>query len=354
MSLADGLAALHLEAPPRVPRTEYSADQYHFPLMRRVTGLGAGPDSPPDERAAMRRAFLKAWDYGLLWNVGLSSDVFGPFRNDMGHAGYAGDGRDQRAAASGRPFPEPEDALAFDPEAALGTPDPAAARRRFEASYRNAADDYPDAVNMTGVYVSSMSGLIELFGWDILLTAAGLDPEGLGSVTHRYARWIQPWFDALAAADVPVAMIHDDLVWTSGAFLHPNWYREYIFPNLKRHIRPLLDSGKKVLFTSDGDYTEFYGDVADCGVHGFVLEPCSSLEALAARYGQTHVIVGNADTRILLSGTREAIRAEVARCLDIGRGCPGFFLATGNHIPANTPVENALYYHDCYMELRGR
>jgi uroporphyrinogen-III decarboxylase len=72
------------------------------------------------------------------------------------------------------------------------------------------------------------------------------------------------------------------------------------------------------------------------------------------KYGQTHVIVGNADTRILLYGSKDEIYAEVERCLRLGRDCPGYFLAVGNHIPPNTPVENALYYNQVYEELCWR
>ena len=56
---------------------------------------------------------------------------------------------------------------------------------------------------------------------------------------------------------------------------------------------------------------------------------------IAEKYGKTHAFIGNADTRILLSGTPEEIRAEVKRCMDIGKSGPGFVLAVGNHIPAN-------------------
>ena len=41
--------------------------------------------------------------------------------------------------------------------------------------------------------------------------------------------------------------------------------------------------------------------------------------------------------------------------MDIGKRCPGFFMAVGNHIPANTPVDNALWYNEYYekMAVRG-
>jgi uroporphyrinogen-III decarboxylase len=199
-----------------------------------------------------------------------------------------------------------------------------------------------------------ISGLIEIFGWDMLLLAAGLDPVGFGEVANRYAAFISQYFEALAAADVPVVMIHDDIVWSSGPFISPKWYRQFIFPNYKKLFRPLIDSGKKIIYTSDGSFTKFIDDIADCGVHGFVMEPTTDMAYIAEKYGKTHVFIGNADTRFLLSGTREEIKTEVERCMAIGKPYPGFFLAVGNHIPANTPADNVLYYMDCYEKLNQR
>ena len=117
---------------------------------------------------------------------------------------------------------------------------------------------------------------------------------------------------------------------------------------------PVLESGKRVLYTSDGTFTEFIDDIAASGVHGFVMEPTTDMSYIAQRYGKTHVFVGNADTRILLSGTKEDIRHEVKRCMDIGKKCPGFFMAVGNHIPPNTPVDHALWYEEAYEEMSRR
>jgi uroporphyrinogen-III decarboxylase len=66
------------------------------------------------------------------------------------------------------------------------------------------------------------------------------------------------------------------------------------------------------------------------------------------------VIIGNADTNILLRGNKPLIRGEVERCMSLGRDCPGFFMAVGNQIPPNTPVENCLYYNQVYEELCRR
>ena len=352
MSYADGWAALNLEMPARIPRTEYSAEM-HWDLIKAVTGIDVGVKSTPEAQERAAQAFMKAWNYDFFWNTLISDGEFGPWRTDMGHAEYAAGGVDRRDTVFS-PYKQPEEVIAFDPWEKLGVKDKAALTRRFEEDYARSITAHPDGVNMTGIYVTLVSGMIGLFGWDLLLTAAGLDPDGFGALCNRYGTWIQQYFDALAAARVPVVMVHDDMVWSSGAIFRPAFYNKYVFPNYKRYLEPLLASGKRVMFTSDGNYTRFIDDIADCGFNGFAMEPMTDMRYTVEKYGQTHVIIGNADTRILLSGTRAEIRAEVERCMTLGHRCPGFIMCVGNHIPPNTPVENALYYNQVYEELSRR
>jgi hypothetical protein len=352
MSLEHGMAALNLEMPPRVPRTEYSAEN-HWELISAVTGLPVGPESPGQERDRARAEFYRRWNYDLHWATGIGGAEFGELRTSMGHAAYAAGGTDLNREKH-CPFGGPDEVLEFDPREAYGPRDRAELVRRFEESYAARAAARPEAVNMTGIYVTLVSGLIDIFGWELLLVAAGTDPDRFGALAGRYAQWVAQYFAALAEADVPVVMIHDDIVWTSGPFIAPEWYRRYVFPRYREFIAPLRDSGKKVIFTSDGNYTEFVDDLVACGVHALVMEPTTDMKYVAERYGDRLAFVGNADTRVLLSGPKSAIRAEVARCMSIGKRCPGFFMAVGNHIPANTPVENALCYNRAYQELAAR
>lgn len=122
-------------------------------------------------------------------------------------------------------------------------------------------------------------------------------------------------------------------------------------PNYKKYFKPLIESGKEIIYTLYGNYTQLIDDVADCGVNSFVLEPSTDMSYIAEKYGKTHSFIGDMDIRILLSGTKNYIYGEVKRRMDIGKKCPCFFMAVGNHIPANTPVENALYYNDIYEKL---
>ena len=352
MSYSDGWAAIRLEMPRRIPRTEYSVTM-HWDLVRTVTGIEVGVDSPPQTQRRAALAMERAWDFSFHWSTLIGNADLGPYQSDMGHAEYAAGGVDRRDTVYNL-YDDPEDILSFDPWDRLEPRDPRELAQRFETHYRDNCAAHPDGVNMTGTYITLISGMIALFGWDMLLLAAGTDQVRFGALVNRYAAWMQQYYDALAETDVPVVMTHDDMVWSSGPIFRPAWYREYVFPNYRRLWAPLREAGKRIMFTSDGDYTLFIDDLADAGLHGFVLEPLTSMEAIVERYGQTHVIVGNADTRILLNGTRDDIRAEVTRCMDLGRNCPGFFMAVGNHIPPNTPVDSALYYNEVYLAQRDR
>lgn len=352
MSYIHGWAAMNLEMPSRVPRTEFSADM-HWDLINTVVGSDVSWQSDPQEQARAAEEFVKAWEYDFMWSTLIGDDYLDGRKTDMGHAVYAAGGVDKRDPKPS-PFKDVEEVYSFDPEEEYGILPKDEIIKLFEEAYDNNCKRFPGCVNCSGVYITMFSGFIATFGWEMLLLAIGYDPHRFGLVAKRWEKWISQFYIAFAESTVPIFMCHDDIVWTSGPVVAPEWYREYIFPAYKRLWTPLIDSGKKVLFTSDGDYTEFIDDIAASGAHGFVLEPTTDMAYIAQKYGNTHVFIGNADTRILLRGSKEDIRAEVERCMSIGKSYPGFFMAVGNHIPPNTPVENALYYHEIYEELSLR
>jgi len=353
MSYEDGWAAVNLGMPERIPRFDPSAPNYHWDLVNAVCGTDLNVDSPGEEKLEGSQAFIKAWDYGIFFGCLIGGGELSAKRSSMGHAVYAQDGRDYNNKVYCA-FDSVEEALRFDPWETYSPRDEDELVTRFNDHYREQCALYPDTVNTTGIYVTLMSGMIDIFGWEMLLTAAGTDPQGFGELVNRYASWIQQYYDAVAQSEAPVLYTHDDMVWTEGPFIRPDWYREYIFPNLKKLYAPLRDTGKKILFVCDGNYTPFLDDIAACGNSGFWFECFTDLEAVIEKFGRTHFIIGNGDARVLTFGTRAQIRSEVERCMNLGRDCPGYFMCISGHIPPNVPVENALYYNEVYTQLRER
>jgi len=350
MSYKNGLAAFNLEMTDKVPRCEYSADT-HWELVKKVTGIDVGPSSTPEIQGAASEAFRKKWDYGYAWNTLTYNQIFNGKYTKMGHASYATGGTDYSNDVV-ELFDDPDDALKLDLFEFYGQRDIATLTKEYNVHYNQGKS--ANYVNMTGIYTTLMSGLLEILGWDMLLVSAGTDTKAFGELTNRYAEWIGQYFKALSLSDCPIVMVHDDITWTSGAFLHPDFYRTFIFPNYKKMFAPLIEKGKKIIYTSDGNYTEFIDDIAACGVNSFVMEPGTDMQYIADKYGKTHSFTGNFDTRILLTGTKEDIETEIKRCMNIGKKYAGFFLAVGNHIPSNTPIDNALYYNDLYEKYSKR
>jgi hypothetical protein len=89
MSYKNGMAAINLEMTDKVPRTEYSAAEFHFDLVNAVLGTKITPDSSFEERERAASAFRRAWDYGLNWSVDIFAGEFGDIRTKMGHAAFA-------------------------------------------------------------------------------------------------------------------------------------------------------------------------------------------------------------------------------------------------------------------------
>ena len=346
MSYEIGRAALNLEWTPRVARTEY-VDNWE--VVRHFTGKDPRQDGTAWEEC-YRALHL---DFAWSTNEGPRGWSQRGRTTDMGHAVYMEDGSDFRPIGAS-PFTTAEEVLSFDAVAEYGRIDFDELVRYYETSYR-AAQDRLDQVVTGGYYNTLVSGAIEAFGWDMLLEAAGTDPQRfgervLGGIFEQTKHHARAW----AATSVEFYMCHDDMVWTQGPFMRPDFYRTFIFPRYRELWAILHAAGKKVLFTSDGTFDMFLDDLIEAGADGFCFEPTNDLETMVRRCGKTHVLVGGADCRTLTFGSKADIERELCAVFAVARDCPGFVFCTGNHFPANIPLENALFYFDLIEQLGKR
>lgn len=327
MSYKLGLAALNLEMTDTVPRTEYSAAS-HWELIKKVTAIDT---TIIDNRPKASKAFQKAWDYSFNWSTCIGGGQItakGP-TTDQGHAVYMenqegqSDYRDHTAIA----YPDPDTALNLDVPTVYGEYGKDEIINMFEERYHLNCENVPDALNMAGVYINPISGMLEIFGWDTFLLMMGLDLNKFNKVMESYCVWVEQFYRGFCESDVPVFMMHDDICWTSGPFASPEWYRSQIFPWYTKWINMLKAAGKRVIFTSDGDYTCFFDDIIKCGAEMLVMEPCCDMAGFAEKYGNTHAFVGGVDVRTL-QGSKEAIREKVKYAMDIGKSILAIFSAS--------------------------
>ncbi|MCS7219809.1 MAG: uroporphyrinogen decarboxylase family protein [Anaerolineae bacterium] len=335
MSFQRGWQAIQLEMPDRIPHTEYLT---HRSFILKVTGYD--PEDPSQAEQAYA-ALARALDYDFIWSV--YDREWGLPRTDMGRAKYY---ETEVPWEAHYPFRTVEEVLAFNPLEVADLPSLDELTADVRRYYEKGLALYPEAVFPGGFYNSVFTWCIKTFGWELFMMAAKADPQRFEQILDQFTEISRMVVEAHIQAGIPIFLCHDDIVWAAGAVFSPAWMRRYIFPRLKRLWDPLREAGIRVLFCSDGNFNEFVDDLAEAGAEGFIFEPLTDLRYIVERYGRTHVIIGNIDSRILQYGTPERIRAEVKRCADLGRNCPGYFFAVGNHIPYTVPIPSI----ECYLE----
>jgi hypothetical protein len=277
MSYHVGIDTIHLRPTPRLAHTESCT---HARLREAVV-------------QATGETLEDAWAYDLILNTD-DGPVPWPALGrvtDMGHAEFLEGGVDRRDPKP-CPFTHVDQVLTFDAVEEYGLPEFDALVRHYEQVYREGQDAHPNQVFTGGYYKTMLSGALEAFGWEMLLLAAA-DPAAFERVLDSLFRLSLHHYKAWAKTSVEVFIAHDDMVWTQGAFMDPAFYRSVLFPRYAELCRVLKDAGKKVLFCSDGNWTEFIDDIARAGAGGFIIEPTVSLTGAVASHGATHVIVGS-------------------------------------------------------------
>jgi hypothetical protein len=336
LSYTIGIDTIHLRPTPRLAHTEYCDSE---PLMHAVTGeTGAHWNTP---------AFNAAWEIDLQF---VTHD--GPITwaergrtTDMGHAEFIDGGRDFRAVKP-CPFKSAAEVWAFDAVSEYGLMDMAELAAYYEKYYRDGQTANPSQVYSGGYYNTMISGAIQAFGWEMLLEAAA-DQHKFERTLDSIFRYSLHHYQAWAQTSIEVFICHDDMVWSQGPFINPAFYRGVIFPRYRELWSVLKKAGKKVLYCSDGDYSMFVDDIAAAGADGFIFEPMMALDPVVEKYGQSHVIIASkVDCRTMTLGKPADIQAEIDATLPLALRCPGFMFAVGNHLPANIPIKNGLFYFD--------
>lgn len=334
MSRQLALDTIYLRPTPRLAHTEYSLE-YHTDYIRRITGMEL---SDPD----CLRKLRESWGIDFLWSThdGLYGDWGRRGRaTDMGHAEYAADGSDMREAQAS-PYKTVDDVWAFDAIAEYGLPDFGEQVNQYEQFHQTMVRNCPEQLVTGGYYKTIVSGAIQAFGWEMLLEAAA-NRRKMEPVFDSFFRYTKHHIDAWAKTSIEAIIQHDDFVWTEGAFMHPDEvYRKVIIPRYKELWKPLRAAGKKVLFCSDGDFTEFMEDLVEAGAEGLIFEPCNDFGWVVERFGQSMVLVGSCvDCRDLAFSPWDKVKAQMDRTFELAQKCKGVIFSVGNHMPPNIPQE---------------
>lgn len=135
----------------------------------------------------------------------------------------------------------------------------------------------------------------------------------------------------------------DDLAYTHGLMVRPEFLRRYVFPWHQRIGQRVHARGLPFLFHSDGRYPAVIEDLIECGYHA--IHPCEpasmDIVELKRRYAGRLCLCGNINLdRTLTLGTPEEVDQEVRQRIRTVAPGGGYCCGSSNSVTEYVPLAN--------------
>lgn len=133
----------------------------------------------------------------------------------------------------------------------------------------------------------------------------------------------------------------------SCSLISPKIYREFIFPHHKQIVDHFKDKKVGTGLHICGYVDPILEDMVNTGVTNISIDAPSDLaKAVEVTRGKA-VLIGNVNTNIFYSGTRQDMEQAIRSCIDVAPGDSGYILASGCEVPGIAPPEKV----DWFMEI---
>jgi uroporphyrinogen decarboxylase len=201
----------------------------------------------------------------------------------------------------------------------------------------------PDGMKVMAVHGPLFQHLFRIMGIETLSLTMVDNPALIQAMADRAGTLAVNVVESLLQREwVGGLWFGDDLAYTQGLLVSPNFLRKYIFPYYHKIGDLCRRYGKIFIFHSDGRLESIMEDLLACGISAIhPNEPLSvDIVELKRKLGDRLAFVGNVDVDLLARGTPELV-AQATRILieKVGPG-GGFTLGSGNSIAPYTVMEN--------------
>ncbi len=195
-----------------------------------------------------------------------------------------------------------------------------------------------------GEVASPFDYFLHLLGFEEALIALIEAPEKSERILEHYARGVSKL--ALAMADHRVDAIKVSSPFAGSGFISLAFYRKFVLPFESMIARAVRQRGLPVYIHTCGaisDRLELMVEAGFSGIECLDPPPLGNVELADAkrRVGKSVFIKGNLDpVNLLLRKTKEEVRREALRTLEVGKPGGRFILSTACSIAPHTPREN--------------
>ena len=174
--------------------------------------------------------------------------------------------------------------------------------------------------------------------------------------SHEEPQWVEAVMESLATAVLGAAeravervgdavgatLYSDDIAYTHGLMLAPDFFRQHLFPSMRRWAEIGHRVGAPMIYHSDGRLYQVLDDLAELGVRGVQpLEP-KSMDPLEIkqRWPNRFCLVGNIDLDLLARGTPEQVERHVRERIDRLNVGGAYMPGVSNTVPDYVRFEN--------------
>lgn len=170
------------------------------------------------------------------------------------------------------------------------------------------------------------------------------DPSKARAILQRYTDAVKKIAVAIAGRGVDAIKVSSP--YAGSGFISPRFYREFILPFECQIARAVRRRGVAVYIHTCGainDRLEMMVEAGFSGIECLDPPPLGNVELAEAkkRIGRKAFIKGNIDpVHVLLRGTKEEVRQDAERRLEMGKPGGGYILSTSCSIAPYTKKEN--------------
>ncbi|MHB9131360.1 MAG: uroporphyrinogen decarboxylase family protein [Armatimonadota bacterium] len=190
----------------------------------------------------------------------------------------------------------------------------------------------------------------------VMMESLALEPEWIHDFNRTYTdfflRHLTYLFDNAGQPDG--ALIYEDLGYNRGLFCSPTMLKKLFIPYYRELFDFFHDRDMPVILHSCGGVTDGVGLMIDAGID--CLQPMEvkagvDVLALAQRYKDRLSFMGNLDVRILESGDRSAIEAEIAGKMEALKALgAAYFFHSDHSVSPNVSFASYQYAIEVYRE----
>ena len=201
---------------------------------------------------------------------------------------------------------------------------------------------------VTGVIGGPWTTAIGLRGATELIRDALKDPDYVHELMHLCTQMSIRFMEALIPLKVGLSYSEAP---ASCSLISPGLYRTFVFPYHKQIVDHFKEKKVRLGLHICGYVDPILEDMVNTGVTSISIDaPTDLAKALEATKGKA-VLIGNVNTNLFFSGTREKMKQAIKNCIDIAPKDSGYILSTGCEVPGVAPPEKVDWFLELVNEL---